>query len=660
MARSNSKVAPIWTDYSSRLIAGEEIAAAVVDQILTDGGTALWQKYLERKAFGFASEVVTEAMVSQLRMCFVSHDPGEEEGEEVWDLEDEPEPGNIDSWARMHLQCRHRATGSHDGPQGAGSSNRNRSTGMGATARSNQGNRSLRSNEARMRPAAQTPGASEKRVEIARAQPLKDPQAEDVEEKRLRDAKAQEEVRRRDRQRRQREAEQVKEDEQRKVEELHKEMERRQHTFDTNGDIIWVDEIKLDRLPKVQETAGFQVKKDPKSRVTVEEPGGRTVGSTSAGGRQDATASKDEPVASKNSRHARGKRDGKRPRVVTEPEFSDSYSKLQYGQPPILDTMSVQQGVILDMGGKKKHGLPDTSERAVMSRKEYNLLAEQEMSNSGYGGGGHGGGHGAGMGGHAAEAAVGTPQPAAAAPDARRPSQGRADGGNGGTEPAGAAPGGSPAAAAAAPSGAGGGGGGAASGGGPSSGGGGQGGGASKSVLPPLRGASSQGGRSSSKPKDKDGDPGAPPLQRAPPAPPRETRHPIKKWEALGDRSSAPRYHVPRLGGSSGMTAAQPPLGATMGHGLVRHGSLKEEYFFPPSMQDFALPLQRSISEAGLGGSRGGTPKGGNTPNGFNSEVHGQLRKEEMSPAYRNFRSQLLGEAPQATTVGGGFGGRSF
>lgn len=174
-------------------------------------------------------------------------------------------------------------------------------------------------------------------------------------------------------------------------------------------------------------------------------------------------------------------------------------------------------------------------------------------------------------------------------------------------------------------------------------------------------------------------DPDARPLLKAPPAPPRETRHMGKKFEAMGHLAfqRAPRYHVPQLGGASGFGAAQPPLGATMGHGLVRHGSLKEDYFFPPNMPDIALPLNRSSSEAVLGGrmgsarlsSRGGTgitPKGGGgTPKGMPpssaiGEAHGQLRAETMSPAYRNFRNQLFPEPAATTTVGGGGGGSSF
>ena len=95
-----------YTDYSRFQGCSEENASSIVDNILTDGGNILWQKYLERKAFGFATEAVTTALATELDMCFVPHDEGEGELGSDWELEEEPEPGEIDSWARMYLPVR--------------------------------------------------------------------------------------------------------------------------------------------------------------------------------------------------------------------------------------------------------------------------------------------------------------------------------------------------------------------------------------------------------------------------------------------------------------------------------------------------------------------------------------------------------------------------
>merc|ERR1712176_415743 len=157
------------------------------------------------------------------------------------------------------------------------------------------------------------------------------------------------------------------------------------------------------------------------------------------------------------------------------------------------------------------------------------------------------------------------------------------------------------------------------------------------------------------------------PMQMAPQAPAPATRA-YKKHTAAGHLPLPPRYHKPQLGGPTGFGSAQPPLGATMGHGLMRHGSVDESYFFPPSSPDLLLPLPllRSTSEASLGSGRRAqltpksqvlTPKGGvkpssregrqaTKPNAAEDEdeeddgLHGKM-KPEMSPAYRTFRHMI-------------------
>merc|ERR1712224_204422 len=84
-------------------------------------------------------------------------------------------------------------------------------------------------------------------------------------------------------------------------------------------------------------------------------------------------------------------------------------------------------------------------------------------------------------------------------------------------------------------------------------------------------------------------------VQMAPPAPSHYVR--AKKMVAVGHLGRDPRHHVAPLGGPYGFGVAQPPLGATMGHGLHRHHSTKEAYFFPDPKQEMPS-LLRSSSEA--------------------------------------------------------------
>eukprot|EP00931_Biecheleriopsis_adriatica_P116758 TRINITY_DN92352_c0_g1_i1.p1 TRINITY_DN92352_c0_g1~~TRINITY_DN92352_c0_g1_i1.p1 ORF type:complete len:647 (-),score=157.28 TRINITY_DN92352_c0_g1_i1:74-2014(-) len=610
-----------WNDYGRPQCGAEEVVSAITDQILTDGGTLLWQKYLERKAFTFAANTVSEAMVSCLRMCYVHHDPGEGPGEELdegWEIEDEPEAGEIDSWARMHLPVR-RIAQHNDG---------------GSTKTSRFGRRVPTSSRGR----PNSKGAEKKEKDVhPRSTPLESAIEIDQEEERLRDAKAQEEARRRDRERKAKESEKTKEEERKKVQQLHEEMSKRPHTFDTEGNLIWVDEFKADRLPKLMENFGYAVKRDPRQRAG--EDMKSTMGSTGMSPPiQEDSRKKQKKKGSKNST---------RKKLEVEPEFTDGFSKLQHGQPPILETMVVMPGVTLESMGKRKSG-PEAEAERFMSRKEYVQLAEREVAMDG-------GYKGSQMFGGAGDA---SPQPGSMDPGSPAP-----PGGGGGPPPPGQA----------------------AEGAAPAQGGGGGGGGKAAEVaaameaagagkagpqgtLPPIPagrggpaaaagggGAAAQGNNATRRPpaggfggpagdgENKEGGP----AQKAPPAPPPFTRN--KKFEALGFVRE-PRYRVPELGGPQGYGSAQPPLGATMGHGLIKSGSHKEAYFFPPSVPELPGHLIRSASDTAIGSARASARKESARRPGANGdktgeesveEDHGRL-KAEMSPAYRNFRHALM------------------
>mmetsp|Transcript_85910 Transcript_85910/g.152178 ORF Transcript_85910/g.152178 Transcript_85910/m.152178 type:complete len:620 (+) Transcript_85910:93-1952(+) len=589
-----------WTDYGRPLCAAEESANAIIDQILTDGGMLLWQKYLERKAFTFAATAISEALVSRLRMCYVHHDSGEPgRPDEGWEIEEEPEPGEIDSWARMHLPVRRLARGDEGGPSTSTKSSRFMSS------RRNPGSRG--------RPNSKGAKEQEKK-EVPRSVPLESDHPMDVEEERLREAKAQEESRRRDKERKAKESEKTKEQERLKVQQLHKEMSERAHTFDTEGNLIWVDDnFKPDRLPRLQEAFGYAVKKDPRARQADQDMKS-TMGSTGMA-----------PGTPEDSRKKGAKKRGKQRQAAkkaeVEPEFTDGFSKLQHGQPPILETMVVQPGVMLESVGKRKAGPEVDQGSRYMSRKEYVQLAEREVAmdggyrpnfnNSGSVGqnastmsdgnavsfaGGEGGGPGA-------VGPDGKPLPPGATLGPGQLAAAEAAGKQGGGLPNIAGGRGRPPGA----------------GGGPAS--------------PGAGGIA--------------GEKGSAPAQKAPPAPPPFTRN--RKFEALGF-VRPPRYHVPQLGGPQGFGSPQPPLGATMGHGLIKSGSHKEAYFFPPSAPELPLHLLRSSSDGALGSGRGSrrtprlSPKPGQEKgdDGIGDDEAGGRLRAEMSPAYRNFRHALM------------------
>lgn len=609
--------------YFRSLCAAEDVAGSIVDQILLEGGTLLWQKYLERKAFGYATEAVVGAAVASLQMCFVAHDKGEVNATESdWVLEEEPEPAPVDNWARMHVPLR-RAGVIGDAASGAANSNRIRTT----ISRNQQQNARSRNSDPRPRAAMPTTTLRTKPVAESRFVPFVDEHRIDEEEEFFREAKTQEETKRKERERRTREGERAKEEDRKQIAIRHEEMRIKPHTFDHEGNIIWVDEVKSDRLPKVQETANFLIKRETKAARSggLEDALRSTMNTTT---KTEAQPGKDaNSTGAKGSRRSphRGRGSNKVPKVI-EPEYSDSFSKLLHGQPPILETMVVQAGVTLEALGKKKAGSHGLDDRGTMSRREYNRMAERDVA-ADYRG------------------SLSGPATAGVAPGE--------DGSAAGLDLAE--------------------------------------GNSATGSLPALRTArnSNAMGRTGSTRALGAGQ--GSPMQRAPQAPPPGLRDIGKKFQALGATAfqHAPRYHAPQLGGPSGYGSAQPPLGATMGHGLVRHGSLKEEYFFPPPPVP-GVPmagLQKSVSDASLisgrrgAGRGGGTTPGreGGTPKGASSKGslkensrdttdadsvgeignQGVLRAENMSPAYRNFRKALVPEPGTVGPISAGFAASS-
>mmetsp|Transcript_78330 Transcript_78330/g.148881 ORF Transcript_78330/g.148881 Transcript_78330/m.148881 type:complete len:635 (-) Transcript_78330:113-2017(-) len=548
-------------DYSSKLRSAEEEVATYIEGILTEGGHLLWQKYLQRKAFPFAAETGIDALTSQLRMCFVAHDPGESESQKDWELEEEPVPGDIDNWARMHLAVR-RPQRREPGDE----------TALLGRPRTGDGTRrnNIRTRVSDARGRARGQGRSDKSE--ARSWGVQDEVfTVDEDEEKLREAKAQEEQRKRDKENKLKLAEKQKEDEQRKVQALHEEMARKQHTFDSEGNIIWVEEIKMDRLPKVQEFFPYDIKKDPRSRDRLDE-------TLKAKAAASPTAKK---KADKTNARRKARFDRSSKKKEDEDDFPDGFSKLKHGQPPILETMVVKPGVVLDSGGKQKAGPAVKHSGGGMSRKEYVAWTEQEGAKE------------AAFNQIADAKEENTEDKGDASPQApgERPgSSGRPDTASKSAGPGANAAGGAsgpanPAAAAA----------GAQATLGPSE------------VLPPIGGRTSKvGGLSGSRPGTSGSRPGSGgggqvQVQKAPSAPPMHVRQ--KKMEAVGHLGRHPRLHIAPLGGPYGFAAAPPPLGATMGHGLLRSGSAKEAYFFPsgnPEMPDLSNMLRSSQSEAHL------------------------------------------------------------
>jgi hypothetical protein len=98
--------------------------------------------------------------------------------------------------------------------------------------------------------------------------------------------------------------------------------------------------------------------------------------------------------------------------------------------------------------------------------------------------------------------------------------------------------------------------------------------------------------------------------QKAPPAPAWSIRN---SGRALKADARPPRFHVSPLGAVARCGPIQPPLGATMGHGLMRDGSAKSNYFFPSSLPSPTSGVPSSPA-SGRAPSSGRSPISGQRP----------------------------------------------
>jgi len=85
-----------------------DVAAAIIDEVLSMGGQELYKHYLDEGLSQFAVRMATEEMLEVVKWHFMSRDEGEGvlADKASWQIDEEPMPAEIDSWARGALATR--------------------------------------------------------------------------------------------------------------------------------------------------------------------------------------------------------------------------------------------------------------------------------------------------------------------------------------------------------------------------------------------------------------------------------------------------------------------------------------------------------------------------------------------------------------------------
>lgn len=587
----------------SRYDCAESVAGEVVNRILAEGGHTLWRKYLARKAFPFAVDAAMEMIMCKAQMCFVPCDQ-EEDMEEDWALEEEPQPAEKDSWVRMMLPRKDPVRTTSRSTRASYSASSTTSSIGGGRRRKTTKSLNIEGTIKEERKAGPRSWDITPKVRI-------DPEEERHREQKLLDRQKQKEKEIKDRQEKK-----AAEQERTRIEALHQEMEKRPHTFDLDGNVLWIQPPNPQKLPRFQEVVRHDFKADNEKAF------------------RDSKTKLNETPPKPIKGRGKNRSMRKKKSEVAE-EFPDSFTKLAHGQPPIMETMSMKPGVQLDHKGKQKAGGPPAAKDGQMTRSDYISLASREISGDTQFQFTATGGVKAVGGNSGQDPEDSTTSPASPTKSGSLDASGAFDATSGSAKPRSDSlptldPGRPSPAATDSPA---------------------------HSQSPTKNGGLVMVGSGAGLSDAFAGGNRHGEVQTSPLAPPMHLR--ARKFESVGDLGRPPRSRMPTMGKldphSPFGKAPPPPVGATMGHGLLRTHSSVDEFYFPPFVPESPTAghtagtmLPRSRSEATLPtyDSRSG---GSRSP-----ENHGRMNVEHRSPAYRQVRKALFPRSPPPPGTAGG------
>lgn len=317
-------------DLEPDFLGAERAAAHVIDTLVDLGGQLLYEKYIERKAYPFAAETLSDVLVAHLRMCFVNHDMGDEEGEEGWTIEDEVERSELDTWAGYVVPVISRARSPAPSPKEPGRRKR------GSPRKKPEGKENKL-------PAPTASRIAERAREV------------DEYEDMLREYKIREEKRKRDAEEERRKRELDEAEKAAKLEKFREELSKKQITYDSQGQVLEVQPPNVNKLPPGVVSTGYSVRE--RLEQAKAEPKGKT---KPRGGR-------------------RGGGKAKPRRQDEKDQFSDTFSRLTHSQPSAFEVMSLSEGVDLSQTypAKRNKKGPSVELNGKMTRTGYRGLLDE-------------------------------------------------------------------------------------------------------------------------------------------------------------------------------------------------------------------------------------------------------------------------------------------
>eukprot|EP00441_Pelagodinium_beii_P036923 CAMPEP_0197634308 /NCGR_PEP_ID=MMETSP1338-20131121/10434_1 /TAXON_ID=43686 ORGANISM="Pelagodinium beii, Strain RCC1491" /NCGR_SAMPLE_ID=MMETSP1338 /ASSEMBLY_ACC=CAM_ASM_000754 /LENGTH=654 /DNA_ID=CAMNT_0043206147 /DNA_START=74 /DNA_END=2038 /DNA_ORIENTATION=+ len=344
-----------------------QAAADIVEIILDQGGKKLFEHYEARMIIHNTMVVACEAAYTKLDACFVPHDENPLEEESLWDLESEPAAGELDAWSAKIVEVRK--------PKVERSMERRPSW--------TRGNRNLqlrnddkhmdklgrRGSTTAVSPNSRAWPLQEKRVnpDAALEESFRQMWAQRAAERAMSQDEAAAEKNK-----------EAKEESNRRAQVMEELEQDRPFAFDSEGRVMFFEKKDIERYPRVENVLQYQI------------PGMQLGGQRHVAGEDSASSSataasnsKDtEPqvirlgrrVSMSEEAHAHGQRAKKK--LEPRHEFTDGCRKLEHAQPPLVETIQLERGVVLTSAGSRKAGVPAGGEGGRMAWREYVAMSQ--------------------------------------------------------------------------------------------------------------------------------------------------------------------------------------------------------------------------------------------------------------------------------------------
>lgn len=354
-----------FDSFFSTEVCASSVATEILNLIIDNGAQEIYNQYLMTRAVPFSAKMATSAMMSVIDICFMGHEVGEDNPSD-WDLEPEPSPIPLDTWARGVVPTRKRIT--IDDPDSRIMS-----------AAKTTASRLVSTTEYMQNiPFHQKISAEPKS--------LPSPAATDPKEDALREEKEREIRRRRDEELRAKKKQQADEDIAAQQAILRQSRKDRECNYDSAGNVILVQRPVPSSLPPVITPADFKIKHQP------------TLAEKAAAAAAEEAAKNDSKKKKLPSVHVPSGTAGKSTSAAPinsafqlPPHINAFVKKLIAQQGPILECIDLSAGVSVKENGRSRDG-PEPShmskngvvDSTTLSREAYEkMLLSLAGGNSG-------------------------------------------------------------------------------------------------------------------------------------------------------------------------------------------------------------------------------------------------------------------------------------